>query len=119
MCGDHNLDKDTVTEAAWFRFDASLVCKVETDDTTNNNDDIATGHTAVAGTYDIYRIDFTDLTDVKFYINGTRVASGTTFDMSNLTAGEQQMQPYFSLDKTSGTGLGDINIDYVKIFSNR
>jgi hypothetical protein len=39
--------------------------------------------------------------------------------MSNLTAGEQQMQPYFSLDKTSGTGLGDINIDYVKIFSNR
>ena len=119
MCGDHNLDKDTVTEAAWFRFDASLVCKVETDDTTNNNDDIATGHTAVAGTYDIYRIDFTDLTDVKFFINGARVATGTTFDMSNLTAGEQQMQPYFSLDKTSGTGLGDINIDYVKIFSNR
>ncbi|MFA5410085.1 MAG: hypothetical protein WC343_15025 [Bacilli bacterium] len=119
MCGDHNLDKDSVTEAAWFRFDASLVCKVESDDTTNDNDDIATGHTAVAGTYDIYRIDFTDLTDVKFFINGSRVAAGTTFDMSNLTAGEQQMQPYFSLDKASGAALGDMNIDYVKIFSNR
>jgi hypothetical protein len=119
MAGSHNLAKDSVTEAAWFRFDASLVCKVESDDTTNNNDDVATGHTAVAGTYDIYRIDFTTLTDVKFFINGARVASGTTFDMSNLTAGEQQMQPYFSLDKASGTGLGDINIDYIKIFSNR
>ena len=29
------------------------------------------------------------------------------------------MQPYFSLDKASGTGLGDINIDYVKIYSKR
>lgn len=119
MAGDHNLDKDSVTEHAWFSFAASMAALVETDDTTNDNDDIATGHTAVAGTYDIYRIDFTDLTDVKFFINGNRVATGTTFDMSNLSASEQQMQPYFSLDKASGTGLGDINIDYVKIFSNR
>ena len=119
MAGDHNLDKDTVAEAAWFRFQASMACLVETDDTTNNNDDVATGHTAVAGTYDIYRIDFTEIADVKFFINGARVASGTTFDMSNLTAAEQQMQPYFSLDKATGTGLGDINIDYVKIWQNR
>lgn len=119
MCGDHNLDKDSNTEHAWFRFDASMACKVETDDTTNDNDDVATGVTAVAGTYNIFRIDFTDTSDVKFFIDGARVASGTTFDMSNLTASEQQMQPYFSLDKASGTGLGDINIDYVKIFSNR
>lgn len=119
MCGDHNLDKDTVTEAAWFRLDASMVVTVETDDTTNNNDDVATGVTVVAGTYDIYRIDFTTLSDVKFFINGNRVASGTTFDMSNLSTSEQQMQVYYSLDKASGTGLGDINIDYVKVFSNR
>ena len=119
MAGPHNLDKDTVANAAWFRFDASLVCKVESDDTTNNNDDVATGHTAVAGTRDIYRIDFTTIADVKFYINGTRVAGTTTFDMSNLSAAEQQMQPYFSLDKATGTGLGDMNIEYVKIMSNR
>lgn len=119
MSGDHNLDKDTVTEAAWFRFDASLVLKVESDDTTNNNDDKATGITVTAGTYYVYRIDFTTLTDVKFFVNGVRVAPTVTFDMSNLSAAEQQMQPYFSLDKASGTGLGDINIDYVKIFQNR
>jgi len=119
MCGDHNLDKDTATEAAWFRMDASLALKVESDDTTNNNDDIATGITLVAGTYNIFRIDFTTLADVKFFVDGVRVADGTTFDMSNLSAAEQQMQPYFSLDKATGTGLGDMNIDYVKIFSNR
>ena len=119
MAGDHNLDKDSVTEHAWFSFAASAVCLAESDDTTNDNDDKATGHTAVAGTYDIYRIDFTDLSDVKFFINGNRVATATTFDMSNLTTAEKQMQPYFSLDKANGTGLGDMKIDYVKIFSNR
>lgn len=119
MCDDHNLDKDAAAAAAWFRWDASLVTKCESDDTTNNEDDVATGITAVAGTYSIYRIDFTTLSDVKFFIDGARVAAGTTFDMSNLTAAEKRMQPYFSLDKATGTGLGDMNIDYVKIWSNR
>ena len=119
MAGSHNLDKDSVTEAAWFRLDASLALKVESDDTTNNNDDVATGTTLVLNTYNIFRIDFTSLSDVKFFVDGARVASTTTFDMSNLTAAEQQMQPYFSLDRASGTGLGTMEIDYVKIFSDR
>ena len=120
MCGDHDLDKDITTEAAWFRWDASQVCKVETDDTTNDNDDVATGVTTVAGTYNVFRIDFTTLANVKFFIDGVRVATSTTFDMSNLSAAEQQMQPYFSLDKAGGlAALGDMNIDYVKIWSNR
>jgi len=119
MAGDHNLDKDTVTEQAWFRLQASAALLCESDDTTNNNDDTATGITLVAGAYHIFRIDFTTIADVKFYVDGVRVCSSTTFDMSNLTAAEQQMQPYFSLDKASGTGLGDLNIDYVKIFQDR
>jgi len=119
LANDHNLDKDTVAAHAWFRWQASLATLCESDDTTNDNDDTSTGLTAVAGTYNIYRIDFTTLADVKFYVDGVRVCTSTTFDMSNLTAAEQQMQPYFSLDKASGTGLGDMNIDYVKIWSNR
>ena len=120
MCGPHSLIKDDATVFAWFRWDASQVCKVETDDTTNDNDDVATGVTTVAGTYNIFRIDFTTLANVKFFIDGVRVATRTTFDMSNLTAGEQVMQPYFSLDKTGpAAGVGDMTIDYVKILSNR
>lgn len=119
MAGDHNLDKDTVTEAAWFRLQAAASILVETDDTTNNNDDKDTGLDITNGTYRIYRIDFTNLADVKFYVDGMRVLKDTQFDMSNLSASEQQMQPYFSLDKASGTGLGTLDIDYVKIFSKR
>jgi len=121
MCTDHNLDKDTIAESAWFRFDASLTCTVETDDTTGATETskVATGFDASAGTWDIYRIDFTNLANVKFFINGARVAAATTFDMSALAGATLNMQPYFSLDKTGSAELGDINIDYVKIFSNR
>jgi hypothetical protein len=117
LAGDHNLDKDTVAESAWFRWDASLTTTCETDDTVNETALVSTGKTAVAGTYNIYRIDFTTLSDVKFFVDGVRVATGTTFNMSN--AASLKMQPYFSLDKGASAELGDINIDYVKIWSNR
>ena len=119
MCGDHDLDKDALLESAWFKLDGSGAVVVETDDTTNDNDDIATGVTAVPGTYNIYRIDFTTLANVKFFIDGVRVASGTTFDMSNLAAAELILQPYFSIDKMGDVGVGDVNVDYVKILTNR
>jgi len=119
MCGDHNLDKDTTAESAWFRMDASGVLKVESDDGTTNTDDTATGTTLVAGTANIFRIDFSDLSDVKFFIDGVRTAASTTHDMSALTTTTGLMQPYFSLDKASGTGVGDMDIDYVAIWGRR
>lgn len=119
MAGDHNLDKDTVAESAWFRMDASGVIKVETDDGTTNTDDTATGITAVAGTANVFRIDFSDLSDVKFYIDGARVAGATTHDISALTTTTGLMQPYFSLDKASGTGVADMDIDAVRIWGIR
>jgi len=120
MCGVHDLDKDTLVNSAWFKWNGSMATLCETDDNDEDNNNVATGVTAVAGTYNIYRIDFTTLADVKFFIDGVRVASGTTFDMSDLSTAHQKMQPYFSLDKAGGlASLGDMNIDYVKILSNR
>ena len=119
MAGDHNLDKDAITEGAWFKFDGSLAALCESDDTTNNNDDVAAGVTVNAGLYYTFRIDFTDIADVRFYMNGARVAEGTTFDMSNLTDEEAIMQPYFSMDKGADAGLGTVLIDYVRIWSKR
>lgn len=117
MAGDHNLDKDAVTEAAWFSMDGTLVLDAETDDTSNNTN--AAGATWVTAASHILRIDFTTLADVKFYQDDARVYSTTTFDMSNLTAAEQQMQPYFSLDKASGETLCTLGIDYVRVFGTR
>ncbi len=124
LAGNHNLAKDSITEHAWFRAEASGAILAETDDTTNDNDDVATGTTKTANSWAIYHIDFGNLADVKFYIDSLRVAgpdrgTDTTFDMSNLSDAEAVMQPYFGLDKASGTGVGTLLIDYVRIWSNR
>lgn len=119
MAGDHNLDKDTVAENAWFRLQASGALLCETDDTTNDNDDVSAGMTLVATDWHVYKIDFTNIADVRFYVDNAQVGSATTFDMSNLTSAEALMQPYFSLDKASGTGVGTLLVDYVRIWSFR
>ena len=115
MAGNHNLDKDSVAQNAWFSCDGSLACKCETDDGTNDNDD-KTAQTLTTGTYYEFVIDFTDTSDVKFYIDGQQMASSTTFDMSNYTG---NLQPYFSCDKASGTSTGTLSIDYVRVISSR
>ncbi len=117
--GDHNLDKDASTEHAWFRAQASAAILAESDDTTNNNDDKSTGVTVLTTDWKIYRIDFTTLADVRFFIEGDSVATATTFDMSNLTDAEAVMQPYFSLDKASGSGVGTMQVDYFKAWWKR
>lgn len=118
LAGDHNLVKDDITEHAWFRLNGSATLVVETDDTTNDEDDVATGKTLVAGTYNIFRIDCTDLTDVKFFFDGVQVATATPFDMSNLSNAEAVMQPYVSLDKGADTTVGTVRIDQVTTWSN-
>ena len=115
----HNTTVDSNTHHAWFRLDGSGAIKIETDDTTNDNDDVATGTTAVADDqYRIFRIDLSDLDNVKFYIDGTRVAASTTFDMSNLLVTER-FQPYFCILKASGTSVGTLEIDYCRVWGTR
>jgi len=120
MCGDHNLDKDTIVESAWFRLQATGDLLIETDDGATNTDDTDCSELLVAGEYHIYRIDFSDLSDVKFYLDGERVGSGTTHDLSGLSVASGLMQPYFSLDKTTAsTAVGTMEIDYVTIWGAR
>jgi hypothetical protein len=77
-----------------------------------------TGVTAVAGTYNIFRIDATDETDIKFFIDGARVCASTTFNNASSTA-NSKCQPYFGCVKTAATSQATMLIDYVKIFQNR
>ena len=81
-----------------------------------------TGVDAVEDTDYVFRIDFTDLEDVKFYLNGTRLLGGSTFDFSTLTAAEGIVQPYFGCYKhtTEGDGEGmEAFLDYVRLWSIR
>lgn len=112
-----NDTDDSVTVNAWFRMQGSVsttLLVVETDDTVTDNDDKATAQT-LSSTYKTLKIDFSNgLTDVRFYIEGERVAASTTFDMSGITAG-QNVQPIIQLQKASGTGVPAVSIAQFKI----
>lgn len=107
-----NDTADSVAVNAWFRIEGStstsaVVC--ETDDGTTDTDDKATGAT-LASVYKKFTIDFTQgLSDVRFYIDGERVAASTTFSLASITSG-QNVQPIVMLQKASGTGTPSITI---------
>jgi hypothetical protein len=115
-----NDTDDSVATNAWFRMQGSASTSavvVETDDGTNDNDDKATGAT-LAAVYKKFQISFEKgLANVQFFIDGERVAAGTTFDMSALSAG-LNVQPFVQLQKASGTGVPSITIAAVNIVYN-
>lgn len=118
LCGDHNAAVDTVAESIWFRADGNGVLTVETDDTVNETSKVATGTTLTAGVWAILRIDCTDITDVKFYINGERVAAGTTFNMSQVAA--LALQPVARIGKQgAATTVGTLLVDYIRVWQKR
>jgi hypothetical protein len=107
-----NDTADTVGVSAWFRMeggDSTTALVVETDDVTNNNDDKATGVT-LAAVYKKLLIDFTQgLNNVRFFVDGARVAAGTTFDMSDVATG-QNVQPFVQSQKSSAAGQPVVTI---------
>lgn len=88
---------------------------IYTDDNAvaGHNTAVATGVSAVPGTYNVLRIDCTNASDVKFYIDGVGVATGTTFNLSN---GTMMMMPNIMVTKASGAGLCDVKVDYVRVW---
>lgn len=111
---------DSMAAVACFRVigaDDTTAVVVETDDGSNDNDDVATGQ-VLADSYKEFMIDFAGgKSDVKFYMdngdgNLSRVAASTTFDMSGYSAG---LQPFIQIQKTSDTNTDGVVIDYVRI----
>lgn len=118
VSGDRNDAIDTMAVAAIFRVvgaDSTTALVVETDDTSANNDDIATGTTLV-NAWKRLAIDFTTVADVRFYVDDAAVATGTTFDMSGYSAG---LQPFVQLQKAQGTGVDAVEIDYIRLWGIR
>ena len=83
--------------------------------TTNS---VASG--LVMGTTDwhIFRIDMTDPNNIGFWIDGILVYQATPFSFK-ATGANAILQPYFSLYKPSGTGVGSMNVDYCQCWGNR
>lgn len=110
---------DSVAANAWFRMEganSTTLVYCESDDGVNDNDDKSSGVT-LGTTFKEFVIDFTGgKSNVKFFIDGQRVASTTTFDMSNYTAG---LQPIVQIQKAANTNANGVVVDYVKIVAKR
>lgn len=100
-----------------FEIPAGGIVTCESDDAVTDTAAASTV-TLVAGTYNIFRIDATIQTDIKFYIDGVRVAGSTTF-ANAASAANSKAQPHAGLYKASGAGLGVLSVDYFKVWQDR
>jgi hypothetical protein len=118
LCGDFNAAVNTVAESIWFRADGSGAVTVETDDTVHETSLISTGITLTTADWIVAQIDCSDITSVKFYINGNRVASATTFNMSQVAA--LALQPVARIGKEAAAAtVGTLEVDYIRTWQER
>jgi len=118
FCGDHNAAVDSVAESAWFRLDGSGAITVETDDTIHETSKVATGVTLTANQWALLRIECDQIGALRFYINGARVASATTFNMSQVAA--LALQPVVRIGKEgAATTVGTMEVDVVRCWQAR
>lgn len=115
VADDQVAAADDIDLHIFFVLDGSGAYVIYTDSGAagGHNTAIATGITAVPGTYNVLRIDCTDAANVKFYVDGAGVATGTTFDLSN---GTMMLMPNIMVTKAGGAGLCDVKIDYVRVW---
>jgi hypothetical protein len=130
----YNALRDSVANNAWFSLEgASLALKAESDDASTDTDGKAltttdgTAVTLTADTYYEFMISMSSLhgaspTDVRFFYRPTlggawqRLISGSTVFKFGA---DIATQPYFQIEKTSGTSTPDLFIDYVQVFWKR
>lgn len=123
IAGDRNDTHDTIAYQSTFRLAgaATLAVVCESDDGTNDKDDVATGFTLTDTIWAKFKIDFSNKADVKYYAGLStgqlkRVGQATTFDMSNYNAA---IQPFFQFQKTSDANTDALQIDYVRLWGVR
>lgn len=124
VCAGQNATWDSTTVMAAFRVvgaTSTTAVVVETDDGTTDLDDKTTGGLTLINAYKYFKIDMTNLSDVKFYMTDAnsklvRVSQAVTHDLS---AYSSCVQPVFQLQKASGAATDGVSIDYVRITGRR
>ena len=118
MGSARNDDPTAMTALALFRMvgaTSTTAVTVETDDNVTDVTPVTSGQT-LSTTFKKFYIDFSNKSDVKFYINGIRIAPTTTFTMASYTSG---LQPFIQIQKTSSANTDAITVDYVKVTGKR
>lgn len=99
------------TTGAYFNCQGSGLVKCR--DASHN---VSSGVTIAAGEVHEFRIDASNLADVKFYIDGAQVAAGTTFSRPG-----DDFYDFveFMVSKVSGTSTTSVWIDWVRVAGTR
>ncbi|MAH46067.1 hypothetical protein CMI37_09555 [Candidatus Pacearchaeota archaeon] len=117
LAAARNATLDSNTHHCWFKVDgASNLWVIEGDDGVVDTNDRGTGVPFVDDVMQTFVIDMTDLTAVKFSIDGVQVGGPVavpTLAASNL------LQPYFEIQKDGGAETDGLRIDYCKVTWNR
>jgi hypothetical protein len=108
---------DAITYSAFFTADGSGEIFCETDDAATDAS-TTSGVTVLTTETKIYRIDFTDAatSGIRFYIDGALVKTSAAWAAN---AANSKLQPYLGMYKATGAGVGDITVDYVRIWQKR
>lgn len=113
LIGDWADGLDATTYSAFFTLDGSGEIFCETDDNVTDNS-VTSGVTLVNTDWAVLRIEILDVTNILFYVNGNRVAGSTTFGYA-ATGANAVLQPVAGVYKASGTGVGTLLIDYIRV----
>lgn len=125
LASDQADDADTIASHATFRIaGATLAFKLESDDGSTDNDDKTPDQAATltANTFYEFKVDASDVADVKFYwratVGGawTALTSGAVVFSVHATTG---LQPFIQWQKASGAGTKYILVDYVQAIFDR
>lgn len=119
VCSGHTNAEDALdatTVNAWFRMEGtSANILVETDDDSTNTDDQDSGVDLVDNTWTHFKIDFSNLADVKFHIDGVE-QSGSAMVMSNISS-SVLVQPIACIQRDGGAELEKVYVDVFKVTS--
>lgn len=120
LCDNHNAAVDTVAKSLWFRLDGATggLITVECDDGTTETSKVTTGVTLTTADWAILRIDCSNPADVKFFINGNRVAASTTFNANATPTAPLQIVARVGKEAI-GTSVGTLQVDYLSAWQNR
>lgn len=114
LAAARNATLNSNTHHAWFRIEgANLNILCEADDGTTDTDDQDTGIDIVDDTYTTFRIDMSDLSNIKFYVNGVE-QSGANVSASAMAAANL-LQPYIEIQRDAGAEAEAVTIDYVMV----
>jgi hypothetical protein len=105
--------------AAYVRFQASASGQVNMqtyDGTTTTS--ATSGVTLVAGAFHVFRIDASSVTNIRFFIDGVETSTTGQFQFA-ATGASVVLQPYTSVYKASGTGVGTLQVDMIQAATDR